>query len=370
MTQVAGAWGLEVTYLDMEGAGENVIRDAIRPNTKLIWVESPTNPTLRLMDIPLLAHIAHTHPSSPYLLVDNTFLSPFYSSPLLQGADVVIHSLTKYINGHSDVIMGCAILPAHNSALHAKLRFLQNAIGAVPSPHDCYLAQRGAKTLAMRMKTHGRNALRVARALEASPYVQEVIYPGLKGHRGHGLAYRSLAPHAKRWVDAFVGGRNISRGDDWEDDGEGLDGLHDTPHLNGTYTPESEEEDDNDDNSVGDFPYGGMISVRLKPFPPSHSLPHSPTTPSPSPSPPPAQSPALALLPILRLFTLAESLGGVESLAELPSAMTHAGVPESERALLGIDDNLIRLSVGCEEGQDLVEDLVSALGRVYAGVAV
>jgi cystathionine gamma-lyase len=126
-----------------------------------------------------MSQIAHSHPSNPLVIVDNTFLSPFYSSPLLQGADIVVHSLTKYINGHSDIIMGAAILPAHQAAHAEKLRFLQNAIGAVPSPYDCWLAQHGAKTLGLRMKAHGTNALLVAHALENSPHVKEVIYPGL-----------------------------------------------------------------------------------------------------------------------------------------------------------------------------------------------
>jgi cystathionine gamma-lyase len=374
MTQVAGpTLGMEVTFVDMEaGLGadglhegeaglEQRIRAAIKQNTKMIWVESPTNPTLRLIDIPLIARIARSHPARPFVLVDNTFLSPFYTSPLLQGADIVIHSMTKYINGHSDVLMGCAVLPSPSSpsshpllnTLIDKLRFLQNALGAVPSPHDCYLAQRGAKTLAMRMKTHGLNALRVAQALKTSPYVKDVIYPGLRGNKGHAIAWRSLAPHARGWVGGVM--RRGRRGD-WEDYGEVVDGA-DTPSSDG-----------DEDEEIGDFPYGGMISFRLKPFPSNSTPSHSFTTPSPSPSPsPPAQTPAQRLLPALRLFTLAESLGGVESLASLPCAMTHASVPRAERELLGIGEDLVRLSVGCEEGADLVRDLEDTLERVYSG---
>ncbi|KAF4580235.1 hypothetical protein EYR40_004754 [Pleurotus pulmonarius] len=179
---ILGAWRtrLEVDFLDLENASDNEIIDAIRPNTKLIWIESPTNPTLRLIDIAKISRLAKSHPAQPLVLVDNTFLSPFYSSPLLLGADLVMHSMTKYINGHSDVLMGALILPASHRhlAVYEKLQFLQNASGAVPSPYDCWLAQRGAKTLHLRMKAHGENALQVARALQRSEHVEEVIYPG------------------------------------------------------------------------------------------------------------------------------------------------------------------------------------------------
>lgn len=265
---------------------------------QLIWIESPTNPTLRLIDIPRIVALARSTPASPFVLVDNTFLSPFYSSPLLQGADIVLHSLTKYVNGHSDVVMGALILPAHHAALTDKLRFLQNAIGAVPSPYDCWLAQRGAKTLHLRMTAHGTNALAVARALQRSPHVEEVIYPGLATHPRNDLAYRSLAPHARKFVDQYVA-----------------------------------------QDSEGGFPYGGMISFRIRG----------------------GAEEADRFLTTTRLFTLAESLGGVESLAELPAQMTHGSIPPAERALLGIGDNLIRLSVGVEEVEDLVADIEQAL---------
>ncbi|KAJ2927801.1 hypothetical protein H1R20_g9290, partial [Candolleomyces eurysporus] len=217
---------IEVTLLDLETVDEEVIRENIQTNTKLIWLESPTNPTLKLMDVSRIAQIAQSHPSKPLLLVDNTFLSPFYSSPLLLGADVVLHSLTKYVNGHSDVVMGALILPPSSSsprlkAFKDKLRFLQNATGAIPSPYDCWLAQRGAKTLGLRMRQHGLNALKVAKILRSNP-------------------------------------------------------LH-----------------------------------------------------------------AVTFLTSTRLFTLAESLGGVESLAEHPASMTHAGIPKEERETLGITDGLV-----------------------------
>ena len=233
-------------------------------------------------------------------MVDNTFLSPFYSSPLLLGADIVMHSLTKYVNGHSDVVMGALILPPQHAALAESLRFLQNAIGAVPSAYDCWLAQRGVKTLHLRMKAHGANALAVARALQKSPHVEEVIYPGLASHPRNELAYRSLSSHARVFVDRFV-----------EQHGE----------------------------EAGGFPYGGMISFRIRG----------------------GAAEAEKFLTSTRLFTLAESLGGVESLAELPAQMTHGSIPPAERELLGIGDNLIRLSVGVEEVEDLVADVEQAL---------
>ncbi len=301
MTRVAAVnQGLETTFVDLENADDDTIRAAFRHNTKLIWIESPTNPTLRLIDIPRIVSLAHEAPSHPLVLVDNTFLSPFYQSPLVLGADIVLHSLTKYVNGHSDVVMGALILPAHHAALTEKLRFLQNAIGAVPSAYDCWLAQRGAKTLHLRMKAHGTNALAVARALQRSPHVEEVIYPGLSTHPRNDLAYRSLSSQARTFVDKYV----KANGDD-----------------------------------AGGFPYGGMISFRIRG----------------------GAAQAEKFLTATRLFTLAESLGGVESLAELPAQMTHGSIPPAERALLGIGDNLVRLSVGVEEEEDLVADVEQAL---------
>ena len=313
--------GLEATFLDLETAGDEEIIAAFQENTRvrcillsdlsysnphqLVWIESPTNPTLRLIDIPRIARIARSHPSRPIVLVDNTFLSPFYSAPLLLGADVVMHSLTKYINGHSDVVMGALILPATHAALTEKLRFLQNAIGAVPSAYDCWLAQRGAKTLHLRMKQHGANALAVARALEGADGVEEVIYPGLPGKTAYSkakyqLAWRMLSPHARRFIGAS------------EDD--------DVPPSDG-------------------FPFSGMISFRIRG----------------------GQEAADRFLTTTRLFTLAESLGGVESLAEHPAQMTHGSIPAEDRALLGIGDNLVRLSVGVEEEEDLVDDVLQAV---------
>jgi cystathionine gamma-lyase len=252
--------------------------------------------------------IARSHPARPLVLVDNTFLSPYYASPLLLGADVVMHSISKYINGHSDVIMGALILPARHAALAEKLRFLQNAIGAIPSPFDCWLAQRGTKTLHLRMQAHGMNALAVAKALKASPYVKDVIYPGLASHPRHEIAYKSLSPHARKWIDSLPG---TERG-------------------------------------KNDFPFGGVISIRIA-TPPSST----------------AAAAARKFLATTKLFLLAESLGGVESLAELPADMTHATIPEEERELLGIGSDLIRLSVGLEEPDDLVADVEQALHAAF-----
>ncbi|KAG1797131.1 Cys/Met metabolism PLP-dependent enzyme-domain-containing protein [Suillus plorans] len=304
LTRVAKeTMGTESTFVDLENATDDEILGAIKENTKLIWIESPTNPTLRLIDIPRIVGLAHRAPSKPLVLVDNTFLSPFYASPLLQGADIVIHSLTKYVNGHSDVVMGAAILPSLSTpdrdyeGLVQKLRFLQNAHGAVPSPFDSWLAQRGAKTLAVRMKAHGLNALRIASFLTSHPAVEHVIYPGLASHPLHALARTSLSPHAEQFISNLPPS-SLAHG----------------------------------------IPYGGMVSFRLRGG---------------------ARS-AEALLPKLNLFTLAESLGGVESLAELPARMTHASIPAAEREALGIE-GLVRLSCGIEEVEDLVDDLRAAL---------
>ncbi|KXN86831.1 Cystathionine gamma-lyase [Leucoagaricus sp. SymC.cos] len=303
--------GLETTFLDLENLSEDgaELLNEIRDNTRLIWIETPTNPTLRLISIQSIrAHISKLE-NPPLILVDNTFLSPFYSSPLLLGADIVLHSLTKYINGHSDVVMGALILPntPFHTELASKLRFLQNAIGAVPSAYDSWLAQRGAKTLALRMKAHGVNALAVAHALKASPLVEEVTYPGLASHPRHHIAWESLSPHAKKWIEALP------------------DQL----------------------SSTTDFPYSGMISFSIKG----------------------GLEAADKFLTSTRLFALAESLGGVESLAEHPAKMTHGSIPPAEREKLGISDGLIRLSVGVEDEEDLVEDVLQALEKAAGHLA-
>ncbi|KAH8117193.1 Cys/Met metabolism PLP-dependent enzyme-domain-containing protein [Phellopilus nigrolimitatus] len=321
MTKVSN---LQTTFLDLENESDEAIYNAIKPNTKLIWIESPTNPTLRLISIERIVAVARSHPANPLVLVDSTFLSPYYQSPLLAGADIVLHSLTKYINGHSDVLMGALVLPARHTELAARLRFLQNAIGAVPGAFDCWLAQRGAKTLHLRMRQHGRGALRVARFLQSrvGHEVRDVVYPGLAGHPRNALAYASLSPHARTWVD----------------------GLGDRAEAGG-------------------FPYGGMVSFRILP----RTASGAPVAEAQGEK---THATAEAFLTSLRLFTLAESLGGVESLAELPSMMTHGSIPPAERANLGIGDDLIRLSCGIEDEEDLVQDVKQALEIAVYGAAV
>jgi len=314
--------GLETTFLDLESASDEEVLAALRPNTKLIWVESPTNPTLRLIDIPRLARLARSHPSQPLILVDNTFLSPFYSSPLRTGADIVLHSMTKYINGHSDVVMGALIFPSSDNsargqklaALHDRVRFMQNAFGAVPSPHDAWLLQRGSKTLHLRMKQHGLNALELARVLHTSPYVQEVIYPGLKTSPRYELAKSVVlsSEGARVWIEDELGGiEKVER-------------------------------------ERGGVPFSGMVSFRIR-------------------SAGDGKDEAERFLSKLKIVALAESLGGVESLAEVPAEMTHKSIPDEAREALGIGQSLIRLSAGIEETKDLVRDVEEALEWAVVG---
>jgi len=251
---------------------------AFTDKTKLVWLETPTNPTLKISDIALAAKIAHAH--NCLLVVDNTFLSPYFQRPLLLGADIVVHSITKYINGHSDVVGGVLIL--NDDDLNKKLRFLQNGIGAIPSPFDCFLAMRGVKTLHLRMREHELNAMAVARFLESSNKVERVCYPGLPSHPQHELAKRQQTG------------------------------------------------------------FGGMITFWLK-----GGIDQS-----------------RQFLETLKIFACAESLGGVESLAEHPAIMTHASVPVEQRAILGISDSLVRLSVGIEDVEDLVQDVKNGLDAV------
>ncbi|KAL8283820.1 hypothetical protein RQP46_005252 [Phenoliferia psychrophenolica] len=334
MVQVAGTLqGAQTTFVDMSyGAGVEVkgeseadarkreddeivrrVEDAIRPETKLIWAETPTNPLLNLVPISLIAQVAKKH-SIP-LVIDNTFASPYWQNPLALGADVVVHSITKYLNGHSDVLGGTIITPS--PSLLTKFRFHQNAHGAVPSPFDCFLTIRGLKTLSLRARQHGLNALAVARFLEESALpsslVRDVRYPGLhrasetRGQkRERELAWEQMSSEARRTL---------------EKQGYTRDGP-------------------------GGFPSGGMVSFHIT-SPDERSQTNSDT--------------AERFLEGLKLFALAESLGGVESLAELPLKMTHAGVPEERRQELGIDGELVRLSVGVEDGDDLVADVEQAL---------
>jgi cystathionine beta-lyase/cystathionine gamma-synthase len=262
-------FGLESTSLDMTDPAR--VRAAMRPTTRMIWLETPSNPMLKIFDIAAIAEIAR-HAKIP-LVVDNTFATPMLQRPLDLGATVAVHSATKYLNGHSDVVSGAAM--TNDDALAERLHFLQKAVGAVPSPFDCYLVLRGLKTLAVRMRQHVESAGVLAGWLAGHAQVQRVHYPGLASDPGHALAKKQMKGP------------------------------------------------------------GGMISFELR-----GGLPAS-----------------RAFLQSLRVFVCAESLGGVESLAEHPAIMTHASLPESARKALGIGDGLIRLSVGLEAATDLRADL-------------
>ncbi|KAI8978569.1 Cys/Met metabolism PLP-dependent enzyme-domain-containing protein [Pilobolus umbonatus] len=276
-TKVAVHNGIETTFVNLSDPAN--IEKAFKPNTKLVWLETPTNPTLRVIDIKAIAQRAHAH--GALLVVDNTFMSPYFQKPLSLGADIVVHSVTKYINGHSDVVMGVAV--TSNKEVYEKLKFIQNSLGAVPSAFDCFLARRGLMTLEVRMQRHAENAQAVAEYLETNKQVQEVIYPGLKSHPSHELAKRQQSG------------------------------------------------------------FGGMISFRVK-----GNLDN-----------------VNKILQNLKIFTLAESLGGVESLVEVPSVMTHGSVSPEDRAVLGITDTLIRLSTGIETKEDLIKDLKQAIEKAY-----
>jgi cystathionine gamma-lyase len=266
--------GLEVTQLDLSDA--NAIENAIKANTRLIWIETPTNPLLKLVDLERVGAIAKKH--RLIAAADNTFASPYVQRPLEFGFDLVVHSSTKYLNGHSDMVGGVAIV-GENTELRDQLTFLQNAVGAIQGPFDSFLVLRGLKTLALRMERHCASAFKIATWLERHPKVRRVYYPGLASHPQHALARKQM------------------RG------------------------------------------FGGMIAAEL-----AGTL-----------------DDARRFLERCRLFTLAESLGGVESLIEHPALMTHGSVPPDVRAELGIGDTLVRLSVGIEDADDLIADLDAAL---------
>lgn len=251
---------------------------ALTPKTKLVWVESPTNPRLLVCDIQAIAERAHAR--GALVVVDNTFATPFFQQPFRLGADVVIHSVTKYLAGHSDLIEGAAL--ANDPAIFEPVRFLQNALGGVPSPFDCWLTLRGLKTLELRMLRHAENAGAIARALDGHPLVRRVYYPGLPHHPGHEVARRQMTG------------------------------------------------------------FGGMVSFELDG----------------------TEDEAVSLVSSLRYFALGESLGGVKALVCLPARMTHASIPAEARAALGLSDTLVRLSPGCENASDLVEDLLDGLARL------
>ena len=267
--------GLEFSFVDMSDVA--AIEAAIRPNTRLLWVETPTNPLLRLADLEAIAALGKRR--GLLTAADNTFASPYVQRPLEFGFDAVMHSTTKYVSGHSDIVGG-ALVVGQNTELADQVGFLQNAVGAVSSPFDSFLALRGVKTLALRMQRHCENGMAIARWLEGRGDVAQVIYPGLESHPQHDLARRQMS-----------GG------------------------------------------------FGGMISVVL-----DRDL-----------------AGTVGMLERTRLFTLAESLGGVESLIEHPAIMTHASIPAETRARIGIADGLIRLSVGIEDAGDLIADLEQAL---------
>ncbi|NBW06798.1 MAG: cystathionine gamma-synthase [Caulobacteraceae bacterium] len=266
--------GLDFAYVDLSDIA--AVEAAITPKTKMLWVETPTNPLMKIADIAALSKVAKAH--GLLLIVDNTFATPFCQQPLALGADVVMHSATKYLNGHSDIIGG--VLVAGNADVAKELKFLQNSVGGVMGPFDAFLANRGLKTLGLRMKAHCENAMAVARWLEDRAGVQKVIYPGLVSHPQHALAASQMKG------------------------------------------------------------FGGMVTVLI-----DGDLERT-----------------KRVLESVRVFTLAESLGGVESLVNHPAIMTHASVPKEVREAGGVTDNLIRLSVGVEDVEDLIADLDQALG--------
>jgi len=264
---------LEFTYADL--TNQENLEKAWQPNTKLVWLETPTNPLLRISDIAKIAQAAKK--KGAIVAVDNTFMSPYFQNPLALGADIVMHSTTKYIGGHSDFVGGALV--TNNPEVAEKIKFLSNAMGGVGSTFDAFLGMRSLKTLAVRMRAHQENAMAVARFLQKHNKVEKVIYPGLETHPQHELAKKQM------------------RG------------------------------------------FGGMISIYLKG----------------------GIAETRRFMENLKIFALAESLGGVESLANHPAIMTHASVPAERRAQLGISDNLVRLSVGIETVEDLISDLDAAL---------
>jgi cystathionine gamma-lyase len=274
-TRVFAPLGIEFSFVDTRDA--DAVRGAFRPTTRVLFVEPPTNPLMRICDLRVMAEIAHERDA--LLVVDNTFATPFNQRPLEFGADVVVHSTTKYLNGHSDVLGGALIV--NDDTLAERIRFVRMATGGVPGPLDAWLVLRGTKTLHLRMKAHNENGLAVARFLETHPRVERTHYPGLESHPEHGLAKRQMSG------------------------------------------------------------FSGMVALDL------------------------ARGPrAKAFVERTRLFALAESLGGVESLVGVPAIMTHASVPPERRAAIGITDGLVRLSVGIEDLDDLLEDLEQALAAI------
>ena len=273
LTRVFERFGINTTFVDATDL--EAVRNAIQPGTRLVWLESPSNPLLRVCDITAIAALAREKGSR--VVVDNTFATPCLQRPLELGADIVVHSTTKYLGGHSDVIGGAVIV--NDDTLHEELGFLQNAVGAVPGPLDCFLVLRGIKTLALRMRQHSENAMRLAQFLAAHPEVERVYYPGLPESADHALARTQMSD------------------------------------------------------------FGGMISAEL----------HG------------GAARNIRFVSKTRLFALAESLGGVESLVGFPLMMTHAAIPAEQRTKAGLPEALVRLSVGLEDGDDLIEDVEQAI---------
>jgi len=274
-TKVFEPLGIKFHFVPMHDMA--AVREKITPRTKLIWVETPTNPLLNVIDIRAAAAVAKE--AGALLVVDNTFSTPYLQTPLDLGADMVMHSLTKYMGGHSDVVMGALVV--NDDDLHERLRFLQNACGGTPGPQDCFLVLRGLKTLHLRMQRHCENGRAVAEYLRQHPKVEKVFWPGFENHPNHVVAASQMRD------------------------------------------------------------FGGMISFVLKGD---------------------KKEDAIAVLEKFTLFALAESLGGVESLCGHPATMTHASIPPEERRKAGLSDSLIRLSVGVEDAEDLIDDLAQAIG--------
>lgn len=273
MTRVFQRFDIATTFVDATRVRE--LREAITPATRLVWLESPSNPQLRVCDIAAIATLARE--KGVKVAVDNTFATPFLQRPLQLGADIVVHSTTKYLGGHSDVIGGALIV--NDGALYEELKFLQNAVGAVPGPLDCFLVLRGIKTLAVRMRQHCENAMRMAQFLAAHPEVERVYYPGLPASPDHALASKQMSA------------------------------------------------------------FGGMVSAELTG----------------------GAERNIRFLSKTKLFALAESLGGVESLVGYPLAMTHAAIPAEQRRKVGLAEALVRFSVGLEDIDDLIEDVEQAI---------
>jgi cystathionine gamma-lyase/cystathionine beta-lyase len=274
-TKVFANFGIKFHFIDLTTASN--IEKYVNANTRMIWLETPTNPTMQIMDIAACADLAKKH--NLILAVDNTFASPYLQNPLQLGADIVMHSVTKYLGGHSDVVMGALVL--NDQSLYERLAFIHNSCGATPGPMDCFLVMRGIKTLHLRMERHCSNGRKVAEFLKNHPKVNKIYWPGFPDHPNHEIAKKQMKD------------------------------------------------------------FGGMISFNLK----DGSIENT-----------------FKLASSFKVFSLAESLGGVESLINHPATMTHASIPKAEREKVGVVDSLLRLSVGVEDSEDLINDLKQALG--------